>query len=949
MAIDPITELYYSGAWNDISADVRVNPGITINRGRRDWAGHADPSTANLALNLGASNVAVGVSGRYSPRNPRSDLHGLIGRNTPLRTRIGTRQQGLTLSGAEADFVSTPDTSSLDITGDIDVRIDIQTAQWPSQDPVGLARKYGTTGNQRSWAWWITDGGIIHFRWSSNGTSTAGFLFEAVSTVPAVPGVDGRLALRFTLDVDNGASGFTCTFYTAPTLAGTWTQLGSTLIGSPVTSIFASTAVVEVGRTTAANLAGFTTAPFRGRVFGMEIRQGITGTVRANPAFDTREPEATSWADSAGRTWTLQGRAAITDPSIRSCGEISSWPPKWDTSGRNRWVPVTASGVLRRIQQGKSPVTSAPRRYITSVSPPPVAYWPLDAGSGSANRKPLIGRHAIRPRDHDTTFDSADMAYWLDPGMVLQPAPNASDGTSGFYADVSMPVTTNHWACDWIMTTPKPTGSNIVGPSIIGNRPLTAAGDTAAWVAVFNPNDKTLDLDLRLYDDDGSAGGAELWGGTYPSVFDGKVHHFRYEIEESGTSCLWSFYADGVLVANGTQTSMGGNQGVGSFRVQNGTGLDPADTTPVILGHMVVWGDAGIPPIDEAYAAAIGHAGETAGARLTRLCGEAGIPLRATGDFTATEVMGPQSRKTLGDLLRECAEADLGLLAEPTDSLGLTYRTRRSMYEVSDTVVPVILSYEDEDVSPPFEPIADDQATRNDWTVSREEGDSAQVVQETGPLSAADPPDGVGRYDSSATLNVATDEQLDDQASWRVRLGTVDEDRFPAIHINLTTVDADLAGALLRLEFGDRLQVTDLPDWLPPEDLDQIVQGASETLGSVMHELQLNATPAAPWRVGVRDDGVRGRRDSAGSTLTSGVTSSSTSFSVSTPTGPKWSTAAGDLPLDFMIGGERIQVTAISGTGTPQTFTVTRGVNGISKAHASGAALALVRAAVRAL
>lgn len=65
--------------------------------------------------------------------------------------------------------------------------------------------------------------------------------------------------------------------------------------------------------------------------------------------------------------------------------------------------------------------------------------------------------------------------------------------------------------------------------------------------------------------------------------------------------------------------------------------------------------------------------------------------------------------------------------------------------------------------------------------------------------------------------------------------------------------------------------------------------------------------------------------------------------------GPLWTTAPGDVPFDVLVGGERVTVTAISGTASPQTFTAVRSVNGISKAHAAGTDLRLVRPTTRAL
>jgi hypothetical protein len=62
---------------------------------------------------------------------------------------------------------------------------------------------------------------------------------------------------------------------------------------------------------------------------------------------------------------------------------------------------------------------------------------------------------------------------------------------------------------------------------------------------------------------------------------------------------------------------------------------------------------------------------------------------------------------------------------------------------------------------------------------------------------------------------------------------------------------------------------------------------------------------------------------------------------------------AGDMPQEFpfdvTVGGEVCTVTGITGASSPQTFTVVRAVNGISKAHSSGEAVSLAQPMIIAL
>lgn len=97
----------------------------------------------------------------------------------------------------------------------------------------------------------------------------------------------------------------------------------------------------------------------------------------------------------------------------------------------------------------------------------------------------------------------------------------------------------------------------------------------------------------------------------------------------------------------------------------------------------------------------------------------------------------------------------------------------------------------------------------------------------------------------------------------------------------------------------------------------------------------------------VADDLVLGRADTTGSTLASGVTSTGTTLSVATASGPLWSTT--DEPYDIVVGGEVMTVTTVTGASSPQSATVVRSVNGIVKAHSSGAVIRLAQPARAAL
>jgi hypothetical protein len=106
----------------------------------------------------------------------------------------------------------------------------------------------------------------------------------------------------------------------------------------------------------------------------------------------------------------------------------------------------------------------------------------------------------------------------------------------------------------------------------------------------------------------------------------------------------------------------------------------------------------------------------------------------------------------------------------------------------------------------------------------------------------------------------------------------------------------------------------------------------------------MNCAPAGPWTVGVVEDPMLGRADTDGCTLSSGITATATSVAVTSNPGPRWidsATYPAMFPFDVTVGGEVMRVTACTGTGLTQTFTVTRSINGIIKAHTAGASVSL--------
>ena len=364
--------------------------------------------------------------------------------------------------------------------------------------------------------------------------------------------------------------------------------------------------------------------------------------------------------------------------------------------------------------------------------------------------------------------------------------------------------------------------------------------------------------------------------------------------------------------------------------------------TDVIVGHLAVASDL------DAYAntneAITAHNGENPSSRMTRMCLEEDVPfVSITKGQTGNEVtLGDQRIKTLLEILQEAAETDLGILHETRDQFAIAYRSRLSLYNQDPALT---LDHSAHELGDSLNPVDDDQATKNDVKVTRIDGSSYRAELTEGTLSTQAPPYGVGRYETTFNLSLESDDQLADQAGFRLSLSTVDEARYPTVVLNLAhptfTDNLDMMNAALTIDVGDRILIQNPPSFLPPDDISLLVQGYSETFDQFEHTITLNCTPYSPWSLGIADDDVFGRADTDGSELRSGIDSSATSISVTTTSGPIWTTDVADFPFDVTVGGEVMTVTAISGSSSPQTFTVTRSTNGVVKSHVAGTDLRL--------
>ncbi len=270
------------------------NAAASINAKQVDYA----PTRANDGMLTNATSLQAngyGLEwGRQLTAGARTDTAATNG------SGYATLQTGdpyVFLPGSSGNTVTTPDAASLDIVGDIDIRARIAMTDWTPAADTSVVSKYTVTGNQRSYSIQVLTTGALNLQWSADGTVQV-----SKSSTVSTGFTDGTIHwIRATLDVDNGAAGNDVKFYTSAD-GVTWTQLGATVTTASTTSIFASTAVMELGSRTNGT-AGLMT----GKIFEAQVLNGIGGTSVAHPVAT-----GSAVTDATPLTWTINGTAFAT-------------------------------------------------------------------------------------------------------------------------------------------------------------------------------------------------------------------------------------------------------------------------------------------------------------------------------------------------------------------------------------------------------------------------------------------------------------------------------------------------------------------------------------------------------------------------------------------------------------------------------------------------------------
>ena len=174
------------------------------------------------------------------------ELVNMFPQTTDVIMRYGTRLWN-NLAGAGAanallidgvtGTASTPDSATISVSGDIDLRAYAALDDWTTSNPQFFLSK------NESYQFFILEGRLGALIYSTAG-ATAAFLADSTATVPATDGVG--LWVRVTVDIDNGAGFSVATFYYSPN-GSTWTQLGGVVYQLSLATIKDSTQTLALG------------------------------------------------------------------------------------------------------------------------------------------------------------------------------------------------------------------------------------------------------------------------------------------------------------------------------------------------------------------------------------------------------------------------------------------------------------------------------------------------------------------------------------------------------------------------------------------------------------------------------------------------------------------------------------------------------------------------------
>jgi len=552
---------------------------------------------------------------------------------------------------------------------------------------------------------------------------------------------------------------------------------------------------------------------------------------------------------------------------------VPSWSSDRAGPDIDEQVPIQAIGVLARVARDNEALSPL-RRSILAAGP--YALWPMEDGLDS-------------DQAGAATSDTAPMVFASQAVALTFTEPPADiPGTTGMLDLVGA------------------TGSRLVGYAEVAGQDFQVEMVCVSDQGVITPI-------------------MEIWAGSpvngavplsiVAAAADGDAVHLCVRFEQNGSAIDVNVFRDGVIT---TTTSLVNETILDTMRLY--VKIGEFSTGTVLIGQIAV-----LPVSDpnDRIPAIAAYAGETVEDRLTRICAEEGISAVIASGDTAT--MGPQPVASTYVIMRECEDADEGVLFELRDGR-LGYRPNSTRYNVTPTAVLAFGAGDVEDADVSYgRQLGDDRDLYNIVTVNQPDGTFAVAEDRTGPVGS-DEIMGVGpRRMPPATRNLYRSSDLVHHAGWLLSKGTVNQPRYLVV-LDLIANPA-LAATVIGSEIRSRIQITGVEAKHDgPETLDLIIEGEEITVGADVGIVVWHCAPYKPWLVGAIADAApdlnpylgRAAGDLA-CALRIAVDTDDTSWPFD-PNKFRWTTTAAHFDLanfpqmQVRAGAELVNVSAISTT-----------------------------------
>lgn len=601
---------------------------------------------------------------------------------------------------------------------------------------------------------------------------------------------------------------------------------------------------------------------------------------------------------------------------------INNLPKRWDSTGSDATVDITCSGIMTQLAD--APKLGAPLPRAVQRADDLVGYWRLEDGSSASVAESAIGGTALRPFGY-----VAPLFAEVDGPAGAGKAPDFSS-QGGLHGSLPAFTDTGEWQVEfWFKTlegdssgytASVPLQWDLVGGTIPALDVLLFVGEGAG-----TPGLGHVGFDIAAYEaspPSESNRSENLAIITTAPNTQGTWRQLRVCLRQTdATTVELTAYLDGVLL--GTATDSPWTLGLPRDFV-----LNPTQDTPGANAYAGVDG-IGISSISNVawyntitdsgtYEAGHGWTGEQAHVRMMRVADEESIPFVCLA--SESEELGPQEDQTALELFQNCEKADGGVLFETL--FGFGYEARSQRYNAA-----VALPLDQAQGQTSGDPRTEDAGRnfRNQWTAKRPGGGSVTV---SAPGLDPETERVVG---SEESYNVAADDQLLDLAAWQVHQGTVDEDRWPDLGINLANHPELIPAWEAMPQFG-RITVDNPFSQAAITRIDVIREGWSEHWNSLMWSASNNTSPASTYNISAWGEtdgsGTDDRWGADETVLAAEINATQTSVTVSAGD-DVWAVGSSvgepeTFPFDVNIGLLTYSCTEIAGTAPNYTLTIER-------------------------